>query len=177
MSTELPQQTTPVIIKGGSRGILAKAIELYPNSVFQVTEQFQSQPDDWIQSDSDFTVSYIESVMVGEMGDGLQFCQTSTMAHPLTFIFKDSDKNNIFTISEVADGSNYSLQISVDLSNDYFQITEADKSVSEGWTASAFNTTDAVVYEIEVTDANNVPVCQLVRTNDENIYLNLEPAV
>jgi hypothetical protein len=177
MSINKVQQSIPIIIKGGKSGIIAKAIEIQANSVFQVTEQFQSQPEEWIQSDSDFAVSYIESIAVGEMGGSLQFCQTSSMAHPLTYAFKDSAKNNIFTLSEVADGSNYSLQITVDASGDYFQITEEDKAVSNGWTISTFNTTDPIVYEVEVTDANNIPVCQLLRTNGEDIFLDLEPSV
>lgn len=177
MSTRKVQQTVPVIIKGGRSGIIAKAIEIQANSVFQITEQFQSQTEEWIQSASDFTVSYIESIDIGEMGGDLQFCQTSSMAHPLTYAFKDSAKNNIFTIQEVADGSNYSLQISVDLTDAYFQVTEEDKSVSNGWTVSTFNTMNAIVAEVEVTDANNIPVCQLLRTEEEDIFLNLEPSV
>jgi len=177
MSIHKVEQTTPVIIKGGRSGLIAQAIEIQANSVFQITEQFQSQQEEWIQSDSDFTVSYIESIVVGEMGGSLQFCQTSSMAHPLTFAFKDSAKNNIFTFQEIADGNNYKLQISVDMTNDYFQVTEEDKAVSNGWTASTFNTTNPTVYEVEVTDANNIPVCQLIRTNEEDIFLNLEPSV
>lgn len=178
MSIKKVEQSVPIIIKGGRSGLVAQAIEIEANSVFQITEQFQSQPEEWIQSDSDFAVSYIESIAVGEMGGGgLQFCQTSSMAHPLTYAFKDAKKNNIFTIQEIADGNNYKLQISVDLTNDYFQVTEEDKAVSNGWTASAFNTTNAMVYEVEVTDANNIPVCQLLRANEENIILNLEPSV
>jgi len=151
MSTDMPQQGMPIIIKGGSKsGILAKPIEIQAGGIFQVTEQFQSQPDDWIQSDSDFTVSYIESLMVGEMGADLQFCQTSSMAHPLTYIFKDAENNNIFTISEVADGGNYSLQISVDLAGDYFQVTEAGKSGSE-WTISTLNSADPEVAAVQST--------------------------
>ncbi len=178
MSENNVQQGIPVIIKGGSKsGILAKAIEIQANSVFSVTQQFQSQPDEWVQSDSDYSISYVESVMVGELGGSLQFCQTSTMAHPLTYEFKDSGGNNIFTIQEVANGSNYTLQISVTLANDYFQITEQPKGDEEAWTASTFNTTDPEVYMVEVTDANNVPVCQLLRTEEEDIFLNLEPPV
>ncbi len=177
MSINKVQQSVPVIIRGGRSGIIAKEIEIQADSLFQVTEQYQSQPNQWIESDSAFTVSYIESIAVGEMGAGLQFCQTSSMAHPLTFAFKDSGKNNIFTIQEVADGNNYKLQISVDLTNDYFQITEEENSVSGGWTVSTFNTTAAIVYEVEVTDANNIPVCQLLRTEEEDIFLNLEPSV
>jgi hypothetical protein len=179
MSINKVQQGMPIIIKGGSKsGILAKAIEIQAGGVFRVTEQFQSQPAEWIQSDSDFSISYIESVMVGEMGAGLQFCQTSEMAHPLTYEFKDSEDNNIFTIKEVAGtGSNYSLQISVDLTGDYFQITEASKSDAENWTGSAFNTTNTEVYAVEVLDAGNIPVCRLLRTSEADIYLNLEPAI
>ena len=177
MSTDKVQQTTPIIIKGGSKsGILAKPIEIHANSIFQVTEQFQSQPSEWIQSDSDFVISYIESVVVGELGAGLQFCQTSSMVHPLTYEFKDSDNSNIFTISETAGNGNYSLQISVDLPDDYFQITEASKSATEAWTISTFNTMNTEVYAVEVIDANNIPVCRLLRANEEDIYLNLEPS-
>jgi hypothetical protein len=179
MSTFMPQQSIPIIIKGGSKsGILAKPIEIQANSTFEVTEQFQSQPNEWIQSDSAFAVSYVESLTIGEMGAGLQFCQTSSMAHPLTYEFKDSESGNIFTIKEVAaaGGSNYSLQISVDLASDYFQITQSSKT-DGNWTVSAFNTTNAEVYAVEVVDANNVPVCRLLRANEEDIYLNLEPAV
>jgi hypothetical protein len=177
MSTFMPQQSIPIIIKGGTKsGILAKPIEIQANSVFEVTEQFQSEPNEWIQSDSAFTVSYIESLMIGEMGAGLQFCQTSSMAHPLTYEFKDSESSNIFTIKEVAAGSNYSLQISVDLSGDYFQITQSSKS-DGNWSVSTFNTTNTEVYAVEVVDANNIPVCRLLRANEEDIYLNLEPAV
>jgi len=179
MSTFMPQQSIPIIIKGGSKsGIIAKPIEIQANSVFEVTEQFQSQPNEWIQSDSGFVISYVESLVIGEMGAGLQFCQTSSMAHPLTYEFKDSESNNIFTIREVAGGgNNYSLQISVDLPDDYFQITQAPKSDEENWTVSAFDTTNTEVYAVEVVDANSIPVCRLLRASEEDIYLNLEPAV
>ncbi len=177
MSTIRLQQGIPIIIKGGSKkGIVATAIEIQANSNFQVTEEFQSQANDWIQSDSGFSISYVESIMVGEMGNNLQFCQTSAMAHPLTYKFKDDKGANIFTITEVAGGGNYSLQISVDLPNNYFQITETSESKS-GWTVSLFDTTDPEVYAVEVTDANNVPVSRLVRMDEADIYLNLEPPV
>ena len=178
MSTNQVQQGIPVIIKGGSKsGILAKPIEIHANSVFSITEEFQSQPNDWIQSDSDFSVSYVESLVVGELGNGQQYCQTSTMAHPLTYVFKDSDNNNIFTLQEVADGGNYKLQFSVALANDYFEVTEESKEFEEGWTVSAFNTVNSEVYAVEVLDAGNVPVCRLLRSSEEDIYLNLEPPV
>ena len=179
MSLNRVEQITPVIIKGGRQsGILPEPIAIHANSVFEVTQQFQSQPDDWVQSNSEFTISYIESVVVGELGSGQQYCQTSTMAHPLTYEFKDSSNNNIFTVSEVAlnGGSNYSLQISVSLPNDYFQITEAPKSDDPNWTVSTFDTLNTEVYAVEVVDANNVPVCRLLRTEGEDIFLNMEPA-
>ena len=178
MSENNLQQGIPVIIKGGSKsGSLPRAIEIQANSVFSITEQFQSQPNDWTQSDSDYSVSYVESITVGELGGNLQFCQTSTMAHPLTFNFKDSEGKNIFTIQEVADGFNYLLQISVDLTDDYFQVTDQSNSPNETWTASTFNTTDSEVAIVEVINANNVPVCQLLRTDVEDIILNIEPPV
>jgi len=177
MSTKIVQQGMPIIIKGGNKsGILAQAIEIQASGIFQVTEQFQSQPNEWIESNSDFSISYVESVMVGEMGVNLQFCQTSLMAHPLTYEFKDSDNNNIFTIREVANGSNYSLQIAVDLADDYFHITEGGKSDNETWSGSVFNTVNPEVYAVEVIDATNTPVCRLLRTNEEDIFLNLEPS-
>lgn len=177
MSENTVQQSIPIIVKGGSRsGILVTPIEIQANSVFQVSEEFQSQPSEWIQSDSNFSVSYVESVTVGEMGAGLQFCQTSEMSHPLTYEFKDSDDKNIFTIKEVTNGGGgYSLQISVTTPNDYFQITEGAKAVEE-WTVSTFDTTNAEVYAVEVIDATETPVCRLLRTNEEDIFLNLEPA-
>ncbi|MEP6901002.1 MAG: hypothetical protein ABJA66_04585 [Actinomycetota bacterium] len=176
MSTLNPRQGIPVIIKGGSKsGILAKPIEIQANSDFQVTEEFHSQANNWIQSGSDFAISYVESIMIGEMGANLQFCQTSSMAHPLTYAFKDAKGANIFTITEVAGGGNYSLQISVDLPDNYFQITDTSESKS-GWTVSLFGTTDAEVYAVEVIDSNNVPVSRLVRMDEADIYLNLEPS-
>ena len=178
MSTLMPQQGMPIIIKGGSRsGVLAKPIAIQASGSFRITESFHAQPDEWIQSGSGFTVSYVESVMVGEMGAGLQFCQTSSMAHPLTYAFKDSEDNNIFTIQEVGDGSNYSLHIAVAGADNYFQITEQSKASADDWRVSAFNTTDAEVYAVEVIDADNVPVCRLRRTGEDDILLNLEPPV
>ena len=175
MSEDLPQQSLPVIIKGGShRGIIATAIEIEVDGGFQVTQEFQSQADDWIQSDSDFSVSYVESVMVGEMGESLQFCQTSLMTHPLTYEFEDDKGTIIFTIKEVSAGGDYSLQISVAKSGDYFHITKS--SEKDSWSTSLFDTTNAEVAAVEVKDANNVPVCRLLRANEENIYLNLEPS-
>jgi len=175
MSENTVQQTLPVIIKGGKSGILAKPIEIQANSVFQVSEEFQQQPNDWVQSNSNFAVSYVESVMVGEMGAGLQFCQTAEMSHPLTYEFKDSTDKNIFTIKEVTNGGGgYSLQITVTMPNDYFQITESAKG--EKWTVSTFDTPDAEVYAVEVIDAAQTPVCRLLRSNEEDIFLNLEPA-
>ena len=177
MSTRKVQQTTPIIIKGGRSGLIAQAIVIEANSVFRITEQFQSQSEEWIQSESNFAVSYIESIDIGEMGGDLQFCQTSSMEHPLTYAFKDSAKNNIFTIQEIADGKNYKLQITVDLTGEYFQVTEEDKAVSNGWTVSTFSTTNVMIAEVEVTDAHNTPVCQFIRTDEEDTFLNLEPSV
>jgi len=177
MSTKKVGQSIPIIIKGGRSGIIAQTIEIQANSIFQVTQEFQSQPEEWTASNSYFSVSYIESIDIGEIGGDLQFCQTSSMAHPLTYTFKDSNKNNIFTIQEVADSNNYALQITVDLAGEYFQVTDSDKSVSNSWTVSTFSTTNAVVGVVEITDANDVPVCQLLRTNEEDIFLNLEPPV
>lgn len=174
MSINKVGQGMPIIIKGGKSGIITQAIEIQGNGIFQITQPFQLQQEEWIQSDSDFTVSYVESINVGEMGGNLQFCQTSPMAHPLTYFFKDSNKNNIFTIKEVLDGSDYSLQITVDLPNEYFQITDGGKSGE--WTVSTFSTTNSMVGIVEVKDANNIPVCQLIRANEEDIFLNLEPS-
>ena len=177
MSTDMPQQASPIIIKGGSKsGIIAKAIEIWASGDFEVTQQFQSQQNDWIQSESDFNVSYIESVVVGEMGAGQQYCQTSTMAHPLTYAFTDSSGNNIFTVQEVAVDKGYSIQISVNATNDYFQIDSSSPISTGKWTTSTFNTTNTEVYAVEVKDSTNTPVCRLLRANGEDIYLNLEPA-
>ena len=174
MSTYLPQEITPIIIKGGKGGILATRIKIEANSVFVVTQQ--SQPLEWTQSDSNYTVSYIESLVVGEMGVGeQQFCQTATMAHPLTYTFMDAEKNPIFTVQEIADGGNFKLQITVDAAGDYFEVTQDSKAAPDAWTESTFSSTDAVVYMIEVKDSTNTPVCQLVRSEEEDIFLDLEP--
>lgn len=179
MSTDRVQQSTPIIIKGGRQSsLLQRAIEIHANSVFEVTEQFHAQPQDWVQSDSGFTISYVESVVVGAMGTQQQFCQTAKMTHPLTYEFKDSSNNNIFTISEVDvnGGGNYSLHIAVSLPNDYFQITESPKSDDPNWTVSTFDALSAEVYAVEVVDADSIPVCRLLRTGEEDIILNMEPA-
>lgn len=176
MSKDLPQQSLPVIIKGGShKGIIATAIEIQVDGGFQVTREYQSQADNWIQSDSSFSVSYVESVMVGEMGESLQFCQTSLMTHPLTYEFADDKGAIIFTIKEFSAAGDYSLQISVVKSGDYFHITKASET-KDNWSTSLFDSTDAEVAAVEVKDANNVPVCRLLRAKEENIYLNLEPS-
>jgi hypothetical protein len=178
MSSDLPQQTTPVIIKGGSKKA-SIPIRINAYSTFQVTESFQSESDDWIQSESDFTVSYIESFEVGEPGGNLQFCQTAFMLHPLTFAFKDSNNTTILTITEVADGAAYDLHIAVQYSGGFFQI-EQTSELAEGtdWSESVFEPADAEIYLVEVTDRNNLPVCQIIRATDESdIFLNLEPPV
>ncbi len=180
MTTDIVRQGIPIIIKGGGGSSLsATAIEIQATSVFQVTEEFQSQANEWIQSDSDFSISYVESVMIGEPGENMQFCQTSSMAHPLTFAFKDGKDETIFTIAEVADGGNYVLQISVDVPDDYFQITQAAESESNNndWSVSIFNPSAAEIFAVDVTDSNNVMVCRLLRTNEADISLNLEPVV
>jgi hypothetical protein len=179
MSTFQAGQSIPIIIKGGSKsGILAKPIEIHADSAFEVTEQFQSQENEWIQSDSGFSISYVESVVIGENITTSPFCQTSTMAHPLTFEFKDSEYTNIFTVKEIAgSGTNYLLQISVDLPDDYFQITESPKADDPNWTVSAFDTLNTEVATVVVVDANGVPVCRLPRPSEADIALNLEPPV
>jgi len=168
-------QLTPIRVKGGTKGssLLPATIEIQANSVFQVTETFEEQPSDWIQSDSIFMVSYVESLGVGEPDNWEQFCQTSTMAHPLTYAFKDADNNNIFTIQEIADGDNFYLQIAVAPPDDYFQISQQPKS-GDNWTASLYNTTLTAVYAIDVSDRNDVFVCRLLRPNEEDIYLNIQ---
>lgn len=178
MSSDLPQQSVPIIIKGGSKKSLTP-IRITAYSQFQITESFQSESDDWIQSDSDFSVSYIESFEVGEIGGNLQFCQTAPMSHPLTFTFKDSDNNNIFTVTEVADGSNYGLHIAVQYSGGFFQVEQTSELAGGiNWSESVFDPPDAEVYLVEVTDSSNTPVCQIIRpTDDSDIFLNLEPPV
>jgi hypothetical protein len=177
MSIQKVQQVTPVIIKGGSRsGIVPTPIQIRANSVFQVTEEYDSKPSEWIQSASEFSVSYIESVVIGDMGAGQQFCQTSTMTHPLTYQFKDSEGNKIFTINEVTNSNGYGIQISVDLSEYYFDITEEAGSNGESWSISTLNSSDPLVYSVEVVNAGSIAVCRLLRADGEDIFLNLEPS-
>lgn len=176
MLTEIPmpEQSVPIIIKGGNKKS-SIPIRLEPNSNFQITESYQSQSNDWLKSDSDFSVSYIESLNIGSLSGEPQFCQTSTMAHPVTYAFKDDQDKNIFLITEVADGNNYSLEISVQYPNSYFQVTQSAPGVGN-WTESVFNSSlDAEIAVVEVTDHNNVPVCRISRTDDSDIFLNLEP--
>jgi hypothetical protein len=169
MSTLNPQSGIPVIIKGGrSSGILPKPIEIHADDTFQVTEEFQSQPTQWIQSDSAFSVTYVESLTIGPAGEDQQFCQTSSMSHPLTYFFKDHKDNNVFTLSEVANGGNYSLLVSVDKTDNCFEITQPPN-----WTVSIFDTTETEVFAVEVVDSNSVTVCRLLRTNEYDIQLNL----
>jgi len=173
MSDDMEQQ--PICIKGGSKsGIQPTPIEIYANSVFLVTESYQQQQSDWVQSDSDYTFNYVDSIMVGETGADPQFAQTSSMAHPLTYSFNDSTNKNIFTIQEVIDGSSCYLKVSVDVENQYFQITQESKSGADAWTISSYNTTAPEVYSVVVTDANSLAVCRFVRLNEEDIYLNLK---
>lgn len=172
----MPEQSTPIIIKGGNKKS-SIPIRLEPNSTFEVTQSYQSQPNDWVQSGSDFSVSYIESLNIGSLSNNPQYCQTSSMAHPLTYAFKDDEDKNIFIITEVADGNNYTLEISVQYPNSYFQITEAASGTGK-WLESDFNSSlDAEVAAVEVTDADNVPVCRISRTDDSEIIMNLEPPV
>lgn len=179
MTAIMPQQTMPIIIKGRKTGgFTTSPIEIEANSDFQVTEEFQSQPGNWVQSNSDFVISYVESVVVGEMGAGQQYCQTSLMTHPLRYEFKDVKNNNIFTISEIAAGGNYMLQIAVAVPDDYFEITATATAAVQsnaGWSASAFNTEDADILAVEVVNASNIPVCRILVPAEANIYLNLEP--
>jgi hypothetical protein len=185
MSSNLPQQSTPIIIKGGSKKA-STPIRINAYSTFQITEEFQSESDEWIQSESDFSISYIEAIEVGEPGGNLQFCQTSSMSHPLTFMFKDSNNTTIFTVTEVADGSNYDLHIAVQYSGGFFQVEQTSEQVGQtselesgsDWSESVFDPSDAEIYLVEVTDSNNVPVCQIIRpTEESDIFLNLEPPV
>ena len=180
MSSALPRQSVPIIIKGG-RIHDYRPIEINSISYFRVTQEFQSQSEDWVESSSNFELSYVESLnLVSPTGDA-QFCQTSTMSHPLTFAFKDSQNKNIFIISEVADSGNYTLSINVQYSNSYFQIAQQSAenvTTEEYWNNSIFTSgMGAEVAKIEVTDSGGTPVCQLLRTNDEEITLSLEPPV
>lgn len=178
MSSGLPQQSVPIIIKGGNKKS-SIPIRINANSTFQITEEFQSQSSDWIESASDFSVSYIESLNIGSLSGNPQFCQTSSMAHPLKYAFKDDVDKDIFTIVEVADGNNYKLQISVGYSGSYFQVEQTSEATINGeWTDSVFNSaTETEVVAVEVTDSNDVPVCRISRADDSDIFLNLEPPV
>lgn len=180
MSSDLPQQSVPIIIKGGDTDT-SSPIEISTISYFQVTQEFQSQSSEWLQSSSVFELSYIESLnLVSSTGDD-QFCQTSTMSHPLTYAFKDNQNKNIFVISEVAGKNNYTLNIDVQYSNSYFQIEQQsseDAAKSDSWSESIFNSGTLVqVAKIEVTDSTGTPVCQLLRSNNEEITLSVEPPV
>ena len=164
MSADLPQQGMPIIIKGGNKKS-SIPISIEPNGTFAVTQSYQSQPNDWIQSDSDFSISYIESLNIGSLSNNPQYCQTSTMAHPLTYAFKDDQDKNIFLMTEVADVDNYTLKISVQYPNSYFQITQS--AGAGNWTESVFNTSmETEIAAVEITDANKVPVCRISRTDD-----------
>ena len=176
MSSDMPQQSMPVIIKGGNKKT-SSPIQINSLSLFQITQEFQSQSGGWLQSSSEFELSYVESVNLVSLTGDAQFCQTSTMSHPLTYAFKDDQEKNIFIISEVADGNNYTLSIDVQYPNSYFQ----SEGVTNGdcWTESIFNSglLEAEVAQIEVTDSSGTPVCQLLRSNDEEITLAVEPPV
>ncbi len=183
MSPDMPQQSIPIIIKsgGGGGGEIDQAktpIDINANSIFKVTEEYNSQPTDWLKSDSHFTVSYVESIAIGENGKNMQFCQTSRMSHPLTFAFKDAKGKAIFTIVETADDKNFSLQFSVDYPDCYFQVSDTSKTASKGfWSDSIFSMSGMNIHIIEVIDSNNIPVCQLLRFDNAEIFLNLEPPV
>ncbi len=170
------EEVTPIIIKGGNKKS-SIPISIEPNGTFNVTESYQSQSNDWLKSDSDFAIRYIESLVVGQDGNSQQFCQTSTMAHPLTYAFKDDQDKNIFLLTEVADGNNFKLEISVQYPNSYFQISQSAPGAGN-WTESVFNSSlDAEIATVEVTDANNMPVCQLSRNGDNDIFIDTEPPV
>jgi hypothetical protein len=181
MSSDIPEQSVPIIIKGGTKKT-STPIRINAYSPFHITESIKTESiksvsEDWTQSDSDFSVSYVESVV---LGSNQQFCQTSSMSHPLTFTFKDSDNNTIFTVTEVAAaGTNYDLHISVEYSGGFFQVEETSESAdSNDWSESVFDPSDAEIHLVEVTDSSHIPVCQLVRTDDESdFFLNLEPPV
>lgn len=181
MSSDLPQQSVPIIIKGGKKQD-QRPIQINSLSYFQVTQEFQSQSDDWVESTSVFELRYVESLnLISPTGDA-QFCQTSTMSHPLTFVFKDSQDKNIFIVSEVAAAdNNYTLSINVQYSNSYFQITQQSSenvTTEEFWNNSIFTSgMEAEVAKIEVTDSSGNPVCQFLRSDDEEITLSLEPPV
>lgn len=190
MSSALPRQSVPIIIKGGNIRSY-RPIELESISYFRVTQEFQSQSDDWLESSSDFELSRVESInLVSPTGDA-QFCQTSTMSHPLTFAFKDDQDKNIFIVSTVAaTNDNYTLSINVEYSNSYFQISQQSSenaateqssenlTTEELWNNSIFTSgMEAEVAKIEVTDSSGTPVCQFLRSSDEQITLSLEPPV
>jgi len=175
MSIKNLKQGLPIIIRGGSRSG-GKPISIQADGVFEITQQFQAQPNDWIESGSDFLVSYIESVMIGEMGPELQFCQTSSMSHPLRFEFKNDKDANIFTLSEIAATGGYNVRIDVQMPDEYFEITQSGNS-GETWTASDFDSEAAAIAAVEVVDSNEVPVCRLLCPDGESICLNLEPAL
>lgn len=180
MSSDLPQQSVPIIIKGGDLDT-SSPIEISTMSYFQITQEFQSQPNEWLQSSSDFELSYVESLnLISPSGDD-QFCQTWTMSHPLTYAFKDAKNKNIFVISEVAQDKNYTLNIDVQYANSYFQIDQqSSENASNGsdWTDSVFvSETPVEVAKIEVTDSSGTPVCQFLRSNEEQISLSVEPPV
>lgn len=169
MSTDKAQQGVPIIIKGGTKKS-SIPIRITAYDEFHITESIQSGSNDWIESKSDDPISYIESVV---LGDNQQFCQTSTMKHPITLTFKDSDSNHLFKITEVevSGTSNFNLSISVEYPGSFFQ---ADGS---SWSESDFDPSDMEIHLVEVTDVNNTPVCQLVREkgDDSDFILNLEP--
>lgn len=181
MSSDLPQQSVPIIIKGGDMDA-SSPIEIDSMSFFQVTQEYQSQSGEWLQSSSDFELSYVESLnLVSATGDD-QFCQTSTMSHPLTYAFKDDKNDNIFIISEVAKNKNYTLNIEVQYPKAYFQIAQqSSENAASGsnWTTSVFHSEllPAEVAKIEVTDSSGTPVCQLLRSAGEQITLSVEPPV
>lgn len=183
MSSDLPQQSVPIIIKGGNKKASSR-IQINSLSLFQITQEFQSQSSEWLQSSSDFQLSYVESVnLVSQTGDD-QFCQTSTMSHPLTYAFKNDQNENIFIIREnkIPTQKNYTLSIEVQYPNSYFQIEQQSfENATNGnnWAESIFNSGLSVmeVTKVEVTDSNGIPVCQLLRSEDEEISLSIEPPV
>lgn len=179
MSSDLPQQSLPIIIKGGNK-LTSNRIQFNSLSLFQVTQNFQSQSDEWLQSSSVFDLSYIESLnLVSPTGDA-QFCQTSRMSHPLTYAFKDDQGDNIFVITEVADNNNsFTLSVDVQYPDSYFKIVpQSSEAAPTGndWTESVFySQSETEVAQIEVIDKHGIPVCQFMRSQDEEITLPVEP--
>lgn len=188
MSIDKLGEATPIIIKGKDCGSDRSQLACFEISgqEFRVERKYESNPDEWIASNTSFQTGGIDSVTVGDGGPLYQYCKTTGFVRPLTvlFICRDSLGNEevLFTVTEgVADKEGDCIMtIATEDPNTYFSITQTGgPEKPDTWEASEGSFASPIT-KVNVRDSSSggdQQCCSLLTLGEQVSVYCLPPSV